>query len=110
MPSDTNGRVIPYDEYTIFMSPSGTEEFGLGYNKALKEIEAAEQERQEGCEYLPRHASTGLNSFVTRLEEGRLKERRGGMCSVSSRDLHGILYHFIRLDNELRTNPPIEDK
>lgn len=47
------------------------------------------------------HTSSGLNSFVTRLQRS-LRNSRYGKCSVSSRDLREIIYHFIRLDNEKR--------
>jgi len=69
--------------------------------QALKDLEELREE-MEGLG-LRSHASTGQNSFVTRLQDS-LKEPRGGKCSVSPRDLNDILHHFIRLDDEARNN------
>lgn len=52
---------------------------------------------------LPNHASTGLNSFVTRLQFA-LRNARGGMCYVSAMDLNDMIHNFIRLDNESRAH------
>lgn len=69
--------------------------------QALKDLEELREE-MEGSG-LRSHASTGQNSFVTRLQDS-LKEPRGGKCSVSPRDLNDVLHHFIRLDDEARNN------
>lgn len=55
---------------------------------------------------MPLHASTGLDSFVTRLEKALHTTRSvsTGNATVNARDLRDILYHFIRLDNQARAN------
>lgn len=54
-------------------------------------------------EVLPTHASAGLDSFVTRLEKALRDAAPSYPVRVNRRDLHDLLYHFIRLDNEARS-------
>ena len=59
--------------------------------------------RETATGELPLHASTGLNSFVTRIEKD-IKAARNGLSYVNTRDLKDLLHHFIRLDNEARAS------
>lgn len=77
--------------------------YNRGLNHAISIIR--EEAAREVGEDLPRHASTGLDSFVTRLEKMLHSARPTELVSVSQKDLHELLFHFIRLDNAAREKP-----
>jgi hypothetical protein len=84
-----------------------TEQTMGGPNEDIKNVCVSQTPPTTGQpDGLPSHASTGLNSFVTRLEKALSEQVRGceSTTVVNRRDLRDILYHFIRLDNEARTS------
>lgn len=93
----------------VHISSDGKSFAGIPASK-IKEARAALaflKSEMERVDLLPRyHASTGLNSFVTRLEVS-IKNQRAGSCTVSAKDLNEVLFHFLRLDNEVREKAAI---
>lgn len=95
-PQGIEGLLSKLEHEATFMDAAGKN--AVKRCKALIRAHFAEQPAVE----LPFHASTGGDSFVTRLEKALHGARPQQKVSVSPRDLHDILYHFIRLDNAAR--------
>ncbi len=91
----------------------GKQEYVLAHDWMIQTVEekiwnSEAAKTKEQPDELPTHASTGLDSFVTRLEKALHSAMPSYPVRVNRRDLHDLLRHFIRLDNEARSAPKRE--